>query len=443
MIKSKLLFLCFLALNCTHLIVAQSFSFPRFHVVKNTGKGQKYYCLSPVKLSPKGNSLPMSLILDASGEILIFKSFGNGPFAGCFVIHPNGLLSYFHAGKFFILDKHFNLIDSISCVNNRETDSHELLILNNGNYVLIGTETITMDLSSYPYFGKKGLPGSKNAQVICNVIQELNPKKELVFEWRTKDHYQFSDVDPYFLNDSLKVDWMHINAIEVDSDSNYLLSLRNFNEITKVNKRNGEIMWRFGGKGNQFNFVNDSLRFYGQHDIRKTNNQTFTLFDNGRNTAPFHPEGAKEYELNLQKKEAKLIWNHIQNSQVCSSGYGSVKRQNNKATLIGYGRSENANIVFNEVDDSGQITFEIASVDSLRNYRVYAYDSVPFDTTRPLIKKIIRNGKSYLIASGYKNFIWSDGTKGNELEIKQKGSYRVYALLNHDTYICSLPVHMN
>ena len=37
-----------------------------------------------------------------------------------------------------------------------------------------------------------------------------------------------------------------------------MISSRHLNEITKISRTTGDIIWRFGGKNNQFTFVNDT-----------------------------------------------------------------------------------------------------------------------------------------------------------------------------------------
>src|SRR5512138_3527317 len=175
-----------------------------------------------------------------------------------------------------------------------------------------------MNLSSYHYFGlNHNVPGSTNAEVFGVVIQEFNENKELVWEWKGHDHYQFGDVDPIWLFNPNKVDWTHANAVERDTDGNILLCLRHFNEITKIDYATGNIIWRLGGKQNQFSFPNDPVRFTGQHDIRRVGNSSVTLFDNGQYTNP-PVSRALEYELDESNKVATLEWEYIYDSSLTS-----------------------------------------------------------------------------------------------------------------------------
>ena len=49
-----------------------------------------------------------------------------------------------------------------------------------------------------------------------------------------------------------------MNAMTIDpTDNNLLASLRTTSEIVKINRQTGEVMWRLGGKMNQFTFVSE------------------------------------------------------------------------------------------------------------------------------------------------------------------------------------------
>ena len=52
-----------------------------------------------------------------------------------------------------------------------------------------------------------------------------------------------------------QIDPVHGNGLAVANDGNLLLSSRNQSEVTKINLQTGEVMWRFGGKANQFKII--------------------------------------------------------------------------------------------------------------------------------------------------------------------------------------------
>src|SRR5262245_47329771 len=136
--------------------------------------------------------------------------------------------------------------------------------------------------------------GRSDAIVIGLIIQELDQEKNVVFQWRSWDHFQITDVMSHSLNSSV-VDYVHGNSIDVDSDCNLIISCRHMNEVTKISRASGEIIWRLGGRNNQF-AIDDPIRFSHQHDVRRLPNGNLTLFDNGNFRLPLFSR-AVEYAI--------------------------------------------------------------------------------------------------------------------------------------------------
>ena len=105
-----------------------------------------------------------------------------------------------------------------------------------------------------------------------------------------------------FFNNGGRLTWTHCNALSIGYRwEHFLVSSRDFCEITKINHANGSIMWRWGGHRNEFKFVNCPVPFYGQHNIRRIANGHFTLYDNGDYIVP-HGARAMEFDLNETNK---------------------------------------------------------------------------------------------------------------------------------------------
>ena len=64
------------------------------------------------------------------------------------------------------------------------------------------------------------------------------------------------------------VNWTHGNALDLDADGNLLVSFRSLSEITKIDTRTGEVLWRMGGLRNQFTFPDSGPPFLRQHGVR-------------------------------------------------------------------------------------------------------------------------------------------------------------------------------
>ena len=123
-----------------------------------------------------------------------------------------------------------------------------------------------------------------------------------------------------------EIDYVHGNAIELDSDGNWLVSSRHMDEITKIDRTTGDIVWRLGGKNNEFTLLGDTLWFSHQHAIRRIANGHVTLFDNGNgHTPPF--SRAVEYELDEQARSARLVWQYRNTPDTYGSAMGYVQRE--------------------------------------------------------------------------------------------------------------------
>jgi hypothetical protein len=407
-----------------------------------------WYFFHSIKLSGSQALNPTSIILDARGNIVYFKRFSRA--VTDFKLQPNGKMTYTQGGqglpvKGYILDSTFTLRDSVACVNGIPTDPHDLQILSSGHYLLIGLEIVIMDLSSYYWFNGNGSPGSPNANVKCGVIQELDENKNLVWQWRAVDHFAFADVQEEWLFDPVNVDWTHWNSIGLDSDGNILISSRHFSEVTKINRQTGAVIWRLGGKNNEFTFVNDPYSgFHGQHDARRIANGNITVFDNGKLGSPVHPARGAEYFINENNQTASLIWNYFHSINSMSRFMGSTQRLNTGNTLIDWGGLREANMLLSLVKPNGSRVLELNFPDTSMSYRSFNYSSLPWRLNRPVITCYAANGNHYLDAGGgYTSYLWSTGATTQSIQILQTGTYYVFVNYGPGGYISSEKVSIN
>ncbi len=415
---------------------------PRYHVVLSDSQASVgYYFLHAVKVGAP--STPSHIILDAQGRLVYFKPFTRA--SSDFKLHPNGMMSYLGTTgvpsnlKFFLMDSTFVVVDSVQCRNGIFTDAHDLQILPNGHYLVLGYEFRTVNLSSYLWFNGNGSPGSATASVKCGVIQELDENKNVVFEWKGYNHFQFADVQEERLFDPVNVDWTHVNSIGVDDDGNLLLSSRWFSEVTKINRQTGAIIWRLGGKRNQFSFLNDPFNgTYGQHDARRIANGRLTIFDNGRAGNPIHPARAVEYALDEQNRTAALVWSYAYNSSSISTALGNVQRLSDGNSVIGWGTIRNANVVFNSVKADGSPILLLRFPDTLVTYRAFNYPTLPWRLNRPVITCSTSGGNFILDAgAGYNSYLWSTGATTRTIQVSAPDTYVVFVPYGNGGYISS------
>jgi hypothetical protein len=398
-----------------------------------------YYFLAPLKPKTGSGINSTHFILDGLGRIVYAKEFRGGISVNDFALQPDGRMSYKSPRPFYFMDSSFRITDSVSVKNGLMLDGHDLQVLPNGHYLALGFENVQMDLSAYHMFNNNGSPGSATANVRCGVVQELDAQKNVVFEWHAKDHLAFDEVDEHYLSNPSDVDWTHLNAVAPDADGNIMLSVRHFNMIVKINRQDGSIIWRLGGKLNQFSFTNDPYEFIAQHDVRRIKNGNITVFDNGRaDVTPFHPAGGKEYSLDETNHIATLVWRHVEDSTAYSDALGNVQRLDNGNTLVNYGMFVHKDIVFNVISPSGGKVFEIRFADSLVSYRAFWYPSLPWHLKRPQLNCYTQNGKHFLQAdSGYAHYYWSTGDTGRVIEVTKADTFSVLVPAGNGGFISS------
>src|SRR5439155_9295233 len=192
------------------------------------------------------------LMLDNSGEPIYYKRLEGSSVAVDFKRQLTSTLTYFDfgLGDFQALDSSYNLVDTYRTGNGYKTDLHDLQLLANGHALLMSYDPEPVDMSQIVS------GGSPTATVIGLIVQEIDISKNVVFEWRSWDHFNITDTtEPV---SGTLVDYVHGNAVDQDQDGNLLISSRHMDEITKINRQTGDIIWRMGGKNNQFTFINDS-----------------------------------------------------------------------------------------------------------------------------------------------------------------------------------------
>ncbi|HKJ80577.1 MAG TPA: aryl-sulfate sulfotransferase, partial [Ignavibacteriaceae bacterium] len=339
--------------------------FPMLNVTQSNNPTPGYIFLTNFSIqnsNPYGNYL---LIVDNSGNPVFYRKMPQICFD--FKLQPNGLLTYYDEStmKFYAMNTNYAIVDSFACGNGYYTDVHELRVLPNGNYFLLGDDFETVDMSQIVS------GGNPNAVVEGNIIQELDKNGNVIFQWRSWDHFKITDATHEDLTQAT-IDYVHANAIEIEHDGNLLLSSRHMDEITNININTGDIIWRLGGKNNQFNFVNDPIQFSHQHTIRELPNGDLTLYDDGNYHTPPFSRGV-EYKVDTANMTAALVWQYESNPDIYSNAMGSVQRLSNGNTLIGWGTA-NPSVI--ESTPDGQVALEMSLPENQWSYRAFRFPMV-------------------------------------------------------------------
>lgn len=295
-----------------------------------------------------------------SGSTLITTKF--------YKLLSNGSWVCNQVSKYLVLDKDLNIIDSIPYPSPElySTDGHDVIQLKNGHFLLNCLENRVMDLS------KEVSGGYKDANIIAGVLVETDNTGEIYWTWKSLDHFKITD---YAESDLLKmqnIDFTHINSFVEDDSGNIIISSRHLDEITKIDKKSGDIIWRLGGSNcpaNQFTFINDEIDGYfgfsHQHSVSILKNGNILLFDNG-NLKPNPYSRAVEYQLDTVNMTATKVWEYRHDPDIYVGAWGSTQRLPNGNTLISW----SGNVVI-EVKPDNSIAMKMNC--DLSFYRAWKY----------------------------------------------------------------------
>lgn len=313
-----------------------------------------------------------------------------------FKVLPDGYLHYAEAYHILswtggadvyhqILDDNYNPVETITTGNGYLPESHDIAVLPNGDVLALSYYLSQMDLS------KAAAGAYPNALVSGAVIQELNAQRNVVWQWRSWDHFAFQTYyAPLLLANAMPlvrnpvVDSFHINTIVLDTDGNLLLSNYPL-EVDKINRQTGAVMWRLGGIGNQFSFVGEAPQVaaahFGGHGLSRLANGDIMIFCNADQQAT-HSSKVYEYRLDEANKIATLVWSYSPATNWYSWHTGNAQRLSNGNTFIGWGSAAivpgiggfiNQQVpACTEVTPAGQVVYQMFFNDPLvTSYRAF------------------------------------------------------------------------
>ena len=318
---------------------------------------------------------------------------------------PNGLLSYIGSEYAYLMDDTYAVVDSFKLGNGYPIDGHDFQLLANGHVLLMSYDPQPVRMDSL-------VPGGNpNASVEGLVLQELDASGRVVFQWRSWDYIPITDCNSGAVNMiGARIDYIHGNAMEVDVDGNWLISSRHTNEITKINRTTGEVMWRMGLKavGNQFRFPNDTRGFSHQHDIRRQPNGNLTLFDNGNFLSPQYSR-ALEFEVDEVNKIATVVWDWGTSPTTFGGFMGNVQKRPGGSKLVCWGGNNATPLRISDLHPDDSPALELGLPTGTWSYRAYRipwrnrridmasdldFGTVPYRSPSATRQFVVRNGSS-------------------------------------------------
>ncbi len=330
------------------------------------------------------------------------------------------------AAVFLTYDSDLQLLDTLTtAISDERGDTHDFLLLENGNKIIGTLYDTIMNLSQYTF---NGITGSVNTSVRGYGIQEFDEEHHLIWQWHSTDFVhpeEFSEGLSYYSSD---FDYAHGNSFSLDDDGDLLVSLRNTSTVYKVDRlnRTGEILWRLGGERSTFNILNPGDTFSAQHSANRLSNGNIGIYDNGNLRVPTQYSRAAAYALDFSDSTATLEWSYDANQSIYASAMGNAQWLGDSLVLINWGYVFRPSPTFSLVNQAGDLLTSLYFEDSYMSYRIQA-TTLGFDLPRPLLTYDI-SGDSIVISApaGYAEYVWSTGETTPSITATTDSVYQVW-----------------
>jgi hypothetical protein len=264
-------------------------------------------------------------------------------------------------GEYVVADGFYREIRRVRAGNGYIGDHHEFLITPQDTALLTIYNPVRMDLSS--------LGGPKDGVVLDGIAQEVDIETgEVLFEWHSVDHVGLEEShyeppeDP-----GVPFDYFHINSIDIDHDSNLLVSARRTSAIYKIDRITGEVIWRLGGKKSDFEMRPGTRTAY-QHDARRQLDGTVTIFDNGDLKYDEQSYGIV-LELDEEEMTATLMRRYPHPEGRLAGTQGNMQVLPDGNVFIGWG----SNPLFSEYSRDGELLFNASFPPEVESYRAFRF----------------------------------------------------------------------
>ena len=277
-------------------------------------------------------------------------------------------------GKLIVLDENFQKINELTQIDQepdkRLIENHDALLLTDDHYVL-------------PRYQHQ-LKNKNNLHELIAAfnLQEIK-NQQVIFEWKSSNYPELYDEalkECHYSSGKIQ-DYVHFNSVVIDpKDGNYILSFRHTSAVYKIDRKTGNIIWRLGGKSDDFN-LSPEQKFLFQHTASITSDGYIMLFDN--QSTDIDPKCAdnfvyKKYptsrilKFKLDEQNKKIVdFQEIQLPYL-SQFMGNVFETNSKTYIVGYGSY--FGMAGEEFDKNGKSIWTLKYPDTIQTYHVIKYD---------------------------------------------------------------------
>jgi arylsulfotransferase ASST len=267
-----------------------------------------------------------------------------------------------YGGSWVVYDASYRELHRIHAGHKFSGDLHEFLITSENTALLAIYNEVRTDL--------RPVGGPVDGRVVEGIVQELDLRsKRVLLEWHSLDHVPVTESYRTEATPAGNVDYLHLNSIAVDPlDGHLLVSARHTSTVYKLDRKTGAVKWRLGGKKSDFAIDAEAV-FNFQHDARRHQDGTLTLFANGATgtgdqaVEPF--SRGLRLAIDERTRTARLVTTYEAGEPRLAIALGDVQQLADGGVFVGWGSAG----PFSEFDSRGSLRFDAAFADGSVSYR--------------------------------------------------------------------------
>lgn len=316
---------------------------------------------SPVWIEPDGNASTELRVQEYQGQRVLTYWTGE-------ILEGTG------NGKGVLLDDRYRVVAEVRAGNGVLADIHEFQLTSRGTALITSYPTLPFDLTP--------VDGPAEGWIWGGRLQEVDVATgEVLLDWEAMDHIGLEETndppsDGEGESPEKPFDPIHVNSVEEDGDA-LLISCRHTNACYKIDRRTGELIWRFGGTRSDIE-VPEGGEFGWQHDLRRQPDGTLTMYDNHEHAMETDEvSAALRFRVDEEAMTAELV-QALRHEDRYGYAMGNAQYLDDGHVLVGWGMDPYAT----EFDESGEVVFEIGQL-GLGSYRSYRFPWVGRPTTSP------------------------------------------------------------
>ena len=239
-------------------------------------------------------------------------------------------------GSCTILDTSYQRVATVQAAPDMQADLHEFHLTPQGTALLTAYPTVAADLSS--------VGGPKDGYVLdCHICEIDIATGAVLFNWSSLAHIPVDETYASVRNSSdadgktppNAFDAYHMNSIDFDDENRLYISSRHTHTIYCIDRSNGDIIWRMGGKSSDF-AIEQRAKFAWQHHVRKRANGAFSIFDNHSRSSK-SSDKSRGILVNVDEQARTVTLQKAFSADLLSIAMGSMDLLDNGNWILGWG----------------------------------------------------------------------------------------------------------